>query len=131
MNNNFEKPENVSSEEKADNKPEEIKEDSGISIFVGFLVGIALTIYAIVSGRLDLLEAFSDIDNYMGQYVTIMLVMTKITGAGCCGIGSQLYINSYTGGIQEDRTKGIMWFLTGLIMLALKTLVSTPIPPIQ
>ena len=33
MNDNIEKPKNVSSEEKADNKPEEIKEDSGISIF--------------------------------------------------------------------------------------------------
>ena len=36
-----------------------------------------------------------------------------------------------TGGTQEDRIKGVMWFLAGLIELALKTLVSTPIPPIQ
>ena len=137
MNDNIEKPESTTEEkqksaENTDSKSEETGV-SGISFLIGLFVGLGFMAYAAISSRADLLETFSNADDtaYMSQIRETLLIMFKGVGAGCCGLGSCLFVDSFTGGTQEHRMQGTIFFLAGLIALALKTLVSTPIPPIQ
>lgn len=137
MADNIKEPESTTEEEQkspenTDSKSEE-SGVSGISFLIGFFVGFGFMVYAAISSRTDLLETFSNTDDttYMSQIIETLLIMFKGVGAGCCGLGSCLFADSFIGETQKYRTQGTMFFLTGLVMVALKTLVSTPIPPIQ
>ena len=137
MADNIKEPESTTKEEQkspenTDSKSEE-SGVSGISFLIGLFVGLGFMAYAAISSRADLLETFSNADDtaYMSQIREILLIMFKGVGAGCCGLGSCLFVDSFTSGTQEHRMQGTIFFLAGLIALALKTLVSTPIPPIQ
>lgn len=137
MADNIKEPESTTEEEQksAENTDSKSEESgvSGISFLIGLFIGLGFMAYAVISSRADLLETFSNADDtaYISQIMEILLIMFKGVGAGCCGLGSCLFVDSFIGETQEHRTQGTMFFLTGLIMLALKTLVSTPIPPIQ
>ena len=139
MADNIKEPESTTEEEQksAENTDSKSEESgvSGISFLIGLFIGLGFMAYAVISSRANLLETFSNADDtayaYMSQNIEILLIMFKGVGAGCCGLGSCLFVDSFIGETQEHRTQGTMFFLTGLIMLALKTLVSTPIPPIQ
>ena len=137
MADNIKEPESTIEEEQksAENTDSKSEESgvSGISFLIGLFVGLGFMAYAAISSQTDLLETFSNADDttYMSQIVEIILIMFKGVGAGCCGLGSCLFVDSFIGETQKHRTQGIIFFLAGLIELVLETLVSTPIPPIQ
>ena len=137
MADNIKEPESTTEEEQkspenTDSKSEE-SGVSGISFLIGFFFCFGFMAYAVISSRADLLETFSNADDttYMSQIMEIVLIMFKGVGAGCCGLGSCLFVDSFIGEVQEHRTQGTIFFLAGLVMIALKTLTSAGTMPIQ
>lgn len=130
MNDNIEKPENVPAEETANDKPGRF---SCRSVLAGYIIGLGFMAYAVISGQSDILEIALNADDTapIKQFIETFLIMARATGAGLCGFGSCLFVNSYTGGTREDKEIGTIAFLSGIIMIALRELVSVGAMPIQ
>lgn len=120
-------------EEKAKAEKEELElkdKRKSLEIKIGFIISFILFFITFYFAVKDLADYSSW--NMAEQATALLFVLYKLFGAVLSGIGASEIIVSFVMPDEETRTKGIVMFLAGTMMICLKSVLGNAVyTPIQ
>lgn len=120
-------------EEKAKAEKEELElkgKRKSLEIKIGFIISFILFFITFFFAVKDLADYSSW--NIAEQATALLIVLTKLVGAVLSGMGASEIIVSFIMPDEETRTKGIVMFLAGTMMICMKSVLDNAVcTPIQ